>query len=114
MFRLAQNLWFDRKGTDKFPSEPVDVEVAESLASSDAWAVPESKLVFTDLLKALDRLSPEHRTLIALVCVSGLTYSEAAEILSLPVATVMSRLARGRLVLHGAVDKVTASRAARH
>jgi len=112
MFRVAHNLWSER--VDSFSSEPVDVAVAESLASSDAWAVRESEIEFADLLTALDQLSLEHRTLIALVCVGGLTYSEAAEIVSLPVATVMSKLARGRLALHGAVDEVTASRATRH
>jgi RNA polymerase sigma-70 factor, ECF subfamily len=45
---------------------------------------------------AFDRL-PEHvRTLILLVDVEGLTYREAAEALSVPVGTVMSRLSRGR------------------
>jgi DNA-directed RNA polymerase specialized sigma24 family protein len=36
------------------------------------------------LLKALDHLSPEHRVLIALVCVGGLPYTEAADILDYP------------------------------
>jgi RNA polymerase sigma-70 factor, ECF subfamily len=66
------------------------------------------------LLKALDHLSPEHRVLIALVCVGGLTYTEAADILDLPLGTVMARLARGRLVLHDAVRAAIASRATRH
>jgi len=114
IFRIAQNLWFDRKRAKKFRSEPVDIEVADFLAGSDGWAVAESELAFPDLLKALDRLSPEHRVLIALVCVDGLTYTEAADILSLPIGTVLSRLARSRLALHDGVRAATASRATRH
>jgi DNA-directed RNA polymerase specialized sigma24 family protein len=43
------------------------------------------RLVLADLLTALDQLAPEHRAVIALVFVDGLTYTKAAEILSLPV-----------------------------
>jgi len=42
--------------------------------------------------------------LIALVCVDGLTYQEAAEVLKVPVGTVMSRLARARLAIHDAIN----------
>jgi RNA polymerase sigma-70 factor (ECF subfamily) len=114
MFRIAQNLWFDRKRAKKIRGHPVDFEVTDFLVGSDGWAVAESELVFADLLKALDHLSPDHRVLIALVCVVGLTYTEAADILSLPVGTAISRLARGRLVLHDAVRAASASKATRH
>jgi RNA polymerase sigma-70 factor (ECF subfamily) len=43
---------------------------------------------------------PENfRTLILLVDVEGLTYREAAEALTVPIGTVMSRLSRARGVL---------------
>jgi RNA polymerase sigma-70 factor, ECF subfamily len=49
--------------------------------------------------RALEELSPEHRTVILLAVVEGFTCREMAEILSLPVGTVMSRLSRGRQAL---------------
>jgi RNA polymerase sigma-70 factor (ECF subfamily) len=116
IFCIAQNLWSERTRA-KFRSEPadiVDIEVDDFLASSDWSAVTESRLVLADLLKGLDQLSPEHRALIALVCVAGRTYTEAAEILSLPVETVMSGLARGRVALYNAIKAATALRATRH
>lgn len=48
------------------------------------------------LSAALDRLSEEHRAAILLAVVEGFTCRELAEILSLPIGTVMSRLSRAR------------------
>jgi RNA polymerase sigma-70 factor (ECF subfamily) len=49
-----------------------------------------------DLDKALQMLSLEQREVVLLVGLEGLSYLEAAEVLQVPVGTVMSRLARGR------------------
>jgi len=111
MFRIAHNLWYDRIQAKRFRSEPRDSDYP---VGGDVRAVTASGLVLADLLTALDRLSPEHRAMIALVCVDGLSYSKAAEILSLPVGTVMSSLAYGRLALYDAVNAATASKATRH
>ena len=110
MFRIAYNLWFDRKRAKRFRSEPRDIEIP---MGSDARAVTEVGLVLGDLLTALDQLAPEHRAMIALVSACGLTYTEAAEILSLPVGTVMHRLARARLALYDAVDATFAPKTIR-
>ncbi|MEX0868507.1 MAG: sigma-70 family RNA polymerase sigma factor [Nitriliruptoraceae bacterium] len=45
---------------------------------------------------ALAELSPKHRAVVALVDLDGLTYQEAADVLDVPVGTVMSRLHRAR------------------
>jgi RNA polymerase sigma-70 factor, ECF subfamily len=49
--------------------------------------------------RALEDLSSEHRTVLLLAVVEGFTCREAAEILSLPIGTVMSRLSRARQAL---------------
>jgi RNA polymerase sigma-70 factor (ECF subfamily) len=45
------------------------------------------------------RLPEEQRLAIALVLVEGLSYKDAAETLGIPIGTLTSRLARGRLTL---------------
>lgn len=45
------------------------------------------------------RLSDDHRTVLMLVCVEGLTYKEAAGVLQVPMGTVTSRLVRARKAL---------------
>lgn len=48
---------------------------------------------------AFERLAEPFRTLVLLVDVEGLTYREAADVLNVPIGTVMSRLSRGRRLL---------------
>ena len=45
---------------------------------------------------ALRELSDKHRDVVELVDIDRLTYEEAAEVLGVPVGTVMSRLHRAR------------------
>ena len=111
MFRIAQNLWFDWKRAGKIRGESVDIETLENLKGSDGRRVTESRLAVEEVIRGLDQLSPDHRVLIALVCVDGLSYQEAADILQMPVGTVMSRLARARLALHDAINRAPAPRA---
>jgi len=49
-----------------------------------------------DLERALAALPPGQRAVMLLVAVEEYTYAEAAEILGVPIGTVMSRLHRGR------------------
>ncbi len=46
--------------------------------------------------KAMRDLSAEHRAVLMLVCVEGLSYREASEVLEVPMGTVTSRLVRAR------------------
>ncbi|WP_246486581.1 RNA polymerase sigma factor [Kribbella qitaiheensis] len=49
-----------------------------------------------DLERAVARLDEKFRTVLLLIDVDLLTYTEAAELLGIPVGTVMSRLSRAR------------------
>lgn len=49
-----------------------------------------------DILSALDGLPEQYRTAVMLADVEGFAYKEIAEILDIPIGTVMSRLHRGR------------------
>ena len=73
-----------------------------------------SALDAAEVNRALDALSAEHRTVLLLAVVEGFTCREMADILSLPLGTVMSRLGRGRQALRDrlqpAVPKVREAR----
>ena len=49
-------------------------------------------------------LSEEHRAVLLLICVEGFSYKDAADVLAIPLGTVMSRLARARLAVGRALD----------
>jgi RNA polymerase sigma-70 factor (ECF subfamily) len=55
-------------------------------------------------LEALERLPSEQRSLLLWVSVEGLSYQQVAEILDVPIGTVMSRLARARQALRRSLD----------
>jgi RNA polymerase sigma-70 factor (ECF subfamily) len=54
------------------------------------------RLMANETLSALKQLSVEHRQVLLLVGLEGLQYAEVAEVLGVPVGTVMSRLSRAR------------------
>ena len=60
----------------------------------------EAKLMLDNVMQAMEQLSESDQMVLALVCVDGLSYREAAETLDVPIGTVMSRLARARIKLN--------------
>lgn len=100
MFRIMQNAWIDelrareRRGQTFVPEEDGE-HVADGAAGTQSGAPLDAILV----RKAVAKLSEEHRSVVGLVLVEGLSYQEAAETLGVPVGTVTSRLARAREAL---------------
>jgi RNA polymerase sigma-70 factor (ECF subfamily) len=96
MFRIMQNAWIDelrareRRGQTFLPEEE-----GENVGEGASGAQLDAILV----RKAVAKLSEEHRSVVGLVLVEGLSYQEAAETLGVPVGTVTSRLARAREAL---------------
>lgn len=56
----------------------------------------EDDLTRADVVLAVQQLPEEQRSVLLLVSVEDLTYSQVAEVLAIPIGTVMSRLSRGR------------------
>jgi RNA polymerase sigma-70 factor (ECF subfamily) len=66
--------------------------------------IPE-RLTDAAILAALDRIPADFRSVVMLVDVEEFAYKDVAEILAIPIGTVMSRLSRGRKALR---DQLTA------
>jgi RNA polymerase sigma-70 factor, ECF subfamily len=74
-------------------------------ASVDGIHIMESKMMLDEVRRAFTQLPDEQRAVMMLVCVEGLAYRQVAEVLDIPIGTVMSRLARARLTLHRLTDR---------
>jgi RNA polymerase sigma-70 factor (ECF subfamily) len=81
-------------------------EIAVSPSSEHSEVVPGQGggLLLRDLERALAELPEEQRSVVLLIGLEGLSYRDAADVLGVPVGTVMSRLARGRERLRRLVD----------
>jgi RNA polymerase sigma-70 factor (ECF subfamily) len=98
-YRVCKNLWID-----ELRSREVRVRHANSvLQTSEMFEVAPSAEVqsmgedsLARVNAALLRLSEEQRMALILVTVEGKSYAEAAEILEVPIGTIMSRIARAR------------------
>ena len=95
--RLRQNV---RRG----PHLPL-----EEVAEPSLPPVQDEALRHRNLLRAPDTLPEDQRSVLLLVSVEDLSYTEAASALGVPVGTVMSRLARGRERLRQAMEGEAAS-----
>ena len=99
MFRIVQTIRIDQLRARDVRKE--DGEVAEDRLGSDAPVRRiEARLALDEVRLAVDRLPPEQRAVLMLVTVDGLSYKEAADVVGVPVGTIMSRLARARVALH--------------
>ena len=96
MFRIVRNLWYDRLRRLRTRGEELDVTARDDLVAVEGEAVPERRMLLRRASQAIDRLPDEQREVLLLVCVEELSYRDAAEVLDLPIGTVMSRLARAR------------------
>ncbi|CRM91705.1 RNA polymerase sigma factor YlaC [Pseudomonas sp. 22 E 5] len=75
----------------------------------DAQPSVERTVIAQATLQAFDQLNTEQRAVLLWVSVEGLSYKEIAEILEVPIGTVMSRLSRARQALRQLSDGEIAS-----
>jgi RNA polymerase sigma factor (sigma-70 family) len=84
-----------RKKSAEPPMDPP--EVLESVAWADPGASPEMGIEAAQAVRALEQLKPEQRQVLELGLLHGLTQSEIAARLQLPLGTVKSLMRRGLL-----------------
>jgi len=89
------------------------VDIEQMTSSLAATTDPTASRQLHELDRALARLRPEQREVILLVGLEGVSYEAAAQILSVPVGTVRSRLSRGRDALRQLMELPAPSQSVR-
>jgi RNA polymerase sigma-70 factor, ECF subfamily len=85
MFRILRNLWIDQMRRQKTAGVQDDISERHDIAGAQGEREAEARLTLKTVADVL-----------LLVCVEELSYREAADVLGVPIGTVMSRLARAR------------------
>ena len=108
LLRILTNLNIDRgrrsqRAPQTTPLEANDYYLYDKLAASDGAASDEERVVERlsqdDIVSALSAVPHDFRDAIVLVDIGDFSYQDAAQILDIPIGTVMSRLHRGRRIL---------------
>jgi RNA polymerase sigma-70 factor (ECF subfamily) len=86
-----------RRHEDKFQKVEISTEDGEELAAEPVS--PERQLDGVSVLSALRRLDETYRAPLALFYFDEHSYRDIAEILEVPIGTVMSRISRGKELL---------------
>ena len=95
LFAIMHNLFISRARRNKTRGQTVSLdEVSEDRLGMRASQ--DGHMQTRDLLRALDDLTEEQRSVLLLVTVEDLSYADVAQVLGIPIGTVMSRLSRAR------------------
>jgi RNA polymerase sigma-70 factor, ECF subfamily len=112
LLRILTNLNIDRgrkvqRTPDTQPLEEGDYFLYNKLEETNDGATDEDRVVDRlsqhDVVSALSSVPHDFRDVVVLVDIGDFTYADAAQILDIPVGTVMSRLHRGRRILKSAM-----------
>ena len=89
---------------------PLLKETEEFLEANLVYSPPVNEAL-TDgaILKALEEIAADYKAVVLLVDVEEFSYKETADILAIPIGTVMSRLSRGRKMLREKLTDVARS-----
>jgi RNA polymerase sigma-70 factor (ECF subfamily) len=97
MFRIVRNAALDelRRVRNTPPEEPAPV---------DLWRFDNACIAKVTVEQGLTTLAAQQREIIALIDIAGFSYAEVADLLGVPIGTVMSRITRARSALLAAIE----------
>jgi RNA polymerase sigma-70 factor (ECF subfamily) len=95
LFTIMHNLYVSRIRQKRTVGQPESLDdVAESALAVDA--VQDQRVRMKDVIRAVEQLPEDLRSVLLLVTVEELSYANVARVLDIPIGTVMSRLSRAR------------------
>jgi RNA polymerase sigma-70 factor (ECF subfamily) len=102
MFRILLNI--HRNDLRRMRRTPVSLPLDILPGDPAGPGAQPGRLALAETARAMQALPLDQREALLLVAVEEMSYAEAASTLSIPVGTLMSRLARGRAALRQMVE----------
>jgi len=99
---ILHNIFIDE--LRRAPARVARVDITEMENHEALSVTPDADALHLDMMRAVNQLTFEHRQIVLLAGLEGLSYAELATELDLPIGTVMSRLARAREKLRNILE----------
>lgn len=115
VFRIMHTTHIDglRSGARRGIATSADFDIDQVGFDARVHEQAEARSDLAKIRLAIARLPDEQRVVLALVCVDGLAYQQAADVIGVPIGTVMSRLSRARRKLAEALEEPPEAAASR-
>jgi RNA polymerase sigma-70 factor (ECF subfamily) len=95
LFAILHSIWLNDLRSRK-ARESGRLDLDEAHGAHDGVSAAESTVRARQVLRQVDEMPDGQRAAIFLVCVEGFAYREAAEVLKVPIGTIMSRISSAR------------------
>jgi RNA polymerase sigma-70 factor, ECF subfamily len=104
LYAIVHSIWMNEERSRRLHPvqsfcDSADEDGEERQFKDGGTTNPQDLAYFHQVVAAIDALPDAHRTVMLLVAIEGLSYREAADVLEMPIGTVMSRLYRARLII---------------
>ena len=109
LFQIQHRIWLNEirsrkvRSYDYFDTTQSTVETdsghTQAFENASTEDTAEARVYLEQVYRAIEQLPEAQRLAIVLINVEGCSYKEAADILDVPIGTVMSRLARARIAI---------------
>ncbi len=115
LLTIMHSIWLNELRSQRVRQGQGFVDAEQEL-SFDGETLAQDQVLAAQVIKRVNALPEAQRETVFLAYVEGLSYKEIAEVLHIPVGTVMSRLAAARLKLaetahsSGLLDKSSGER----
>jgi len=103
LFAIMHNLFVSQQRKQKLGGEVAHIDTVRD----ERYQIAPDQERYVELrcvAEALDRLPEEQRSVLVLIAIEDLSYAETAQVLDIPIGTVMSRLSRGRERLRAVME----------
>jgi RNA polymerase sigma factor (sigma-70 family) len=104
-FRVCKNIWLDQLRANKVRRQWTESKIGEMDNRQDGQKIADDHIALEEIKSIVAELPDEQRTILSLVAVEGFSYKEAAEMMNIPVGTVMSRLSRARAAIADSLNQ---------